>query len=331
MSAAIAVGFARLSASCLASATTRLRSASFCCASSRTRRSAIFRRTRSSSCDRCALATTDTRYGASFAFDAAGLARVGSDIDACAKREKAACISANFGVAMNSPLRASMLIVTTLAMLRSTLAVNTTLAQARSVTWFTTGSGVARSVDGLNNTEWAKAHGTALSGYTVGFGCWGVSDDSLRFTTKPGCFSHIVVDPTLRLPVIPVGAVSDATLLALSRNASAMQSMASGAVAATKAAGWAGLQVDNEDCCDGKYGVALPNAYADFIGNMTAAMKTAGLRFEVDVDIWWPGDLVGPLHVPTYAARGATIMMMTSCAPRSDSNPRTVCFFLARR
>jgi hypothetical protein len=102
--------------------------------------------------------------------------------------------------------------------------------------------------------------------------------------------------------IIPGGSISAA---ALRSGAWRRQSAVEAAVNATLRHGWAGLEVDDELCCDGS---GLTEAeienWVDFVGNLSAALSRVGKRLQVDVNSYPWEDLSGPSHIAALAGLG---------------------------
>ena len=203
----------------------------------------------------------------------------------------------------------------------------------------------SRTLDGLNNIAWARRHRGAITGYMPCCGCWNIEHDG-SFTSSGMCLglksectnwnagvatpcdprltaqrdAEIRAELAMGLEIIPTGLFhqTNATQYLLDEFWTRPGSMAS-AVALVRENGWAGLSLDNEE--DAKADPRLPGLVASFVGNLSAALHSAGFRLVVDITSTWHGNLGGPEFVPLYARRAAPSTVFFDMATYFNSRP----------
>ena len=170
-----------------------------------------------------------------------------------------------------------------------------------------------------SNSQWLAANRRAVTALQPAYGCYQIADDgafsldippphprmldsSGRSLCGPPYFSPTMGGPGPPVDIIPGGSISAA---ALRSGAWRRQSAVEAAVNATLRHGWAGLEVDDELCCDGS---GLTEAeienWVDFVGNLSAALSRVGKRLQVDVNSYPWEDLSGPSHIAALAGLG---------------------------
>eukprot|EP01052_Picozoa_sp_SAG31_P055305 SAG31_NODE_15198_length_766_cov_0.829085_1_plen_189_part_10 len=127
-------------------------------------------------------------------------------------------------------------------------------------------------------------------------------DPSGRSLCGPPYFSPGMGGASRTIEVLPGGGISAA---ALRSGAWQHQHAIEAAVNATIDHDWAGLEVDDEFCCDG-HGLtgAEINGWIDFVSSLSAALSRVGKRLQVDVNSYPWMDLSGPSHVLALSQAG---------------------------
>eukprot|EP01044_Picomonas_judraskeda_P022729 COSAG03_NODE_5754_length_1182_cov_1.416436_1_plen_289_part_00 len=171
----------------------------------------------------------------------------------------------------------------------------------RRVSWYAKagkGLGNRASRGQCNNSEWLAANRRAVTALQPNYGCYFIQDDgaftldippphprmldaSGRSLCGPPYFSPLMAGAP-EIEVIPGGSISAA---ALRSRAWERQHAIEAAVNATVAHRWAGLEIDDEFCCDND-GLTGPEieSWIDFVGNLSVALSTVGKRLHVDVN-----------------------------------------------
>ena len=192
----------------------------------------------------------------------------------------------------------------------------------RRVSWYAkagTGFGDRAASGEGNNSEWLAANRRAITALQPSYGCFEIADDgafslntppphprmldsSGRSLCGPPYFSPTMGGPGPPVDIVPGGGISAAALRSGSWR---RQNAVEAAVNATLVHGWAGLEVDDEFCCDGD---GLTEAeienWLDFVGNLSAALSRVGKRLQVDVNSYPWMDLSGPSHIAALAGLG---------------------------
>eukprot|EP01050_Picozoa_sp_SAG11_P004353 SAG11_NODE_277_length_11302_cov_5.987146_3_plen_423_part_00 len=188
-------------------------------------------------------------------------------------------------------------------------------APAPRVSWYAKpgwGLGNCAASGEGNNTAWLAANRRAVTALQPNYGCFQIADDgafsldiapphprmldsSGRSLCGPPYFTPTMGDLGHLIEVIPGGSIS---AVALRSGAWRHQNAVEAAVNATLSHGWAGLEVDDEFCCDGN---GLPEAeienWIGFVANLSAALSRVGKRLHVDVNSYPWMDLSGPSHI----------------------------------
>ena len=197
---------------------------------------------------------------------------------------------------------------------------------ARRVNWYTSPVGVefnrpGAASDHLNNSEWARVHRSALTGYYQDAACF-LTDSSNNgtFYSSARCSGlaanrsvNGLVRPEwaalyraearqfaeLGLEFAPSGVLSIPWLLGRGWE---QPGVLESAVQLCRREGWSGLFIDNEQS-PGEPGwdPKLPQCFAEAIGNLSKALEPANLTLVIAVTSTWHYNLSGPENLALYA------------------------------
>lgn len=174
-----------------------------------------------------------------------------------------------------------------------------------------------------NNSAWLVANRRAITALQPNYGCFYIQDDgtftldippphprmldsSGRSLCGPPYFSPLMAGAPA-IEIVPGGSISAA---ALRSGAWQRQHAVRAAVDAAIAHHWAGIELDDEFCCDGDGLTAVEiESWISFVGNLSAALSAVGKRLHVDVNSYPWMDLSGPHHVAALAGVGRKEMI----------------------
>eukprot|EP01048_Picozoa_sp_COSAG05_P003807 COSAG05_NODE_185_length_14731_cov_30.866389_4_plen_340_part_00 len=199
----------------------------------------------------------------------------------------------------------------------------------RRVNWFSGPVGVAfnrpgAAADGLNNSEWAAAHRSAISGYYQDSACWETNAGNDTFYSSDRC-SGLAVNRSVNGAVHPqwaalyreeMGQLKRLGLTFIPSGVFGLQWLLSrawerpgvleSAVDLCRREGWNGLFVDNEQSPDSPgWSPALPLRFAEMIGNLSRAFDKANLTLVIAVTSTWHENLGGPENLEAYGRHAA--------------------------